>query len=46
VPGRPGVGTNPEQLVNLCLADGAYFLKARLNVTLPGVERETAQSLA
>jgi len=32
--------------VDLCLADGAYFLKARLNVSLPGLEREVAQALA
>ena len=32
--------------VDLCLTDGAYFLKARLNVSLPGVERELGQALA
>jgi Ohr subfamily peroxiredoxin len=31
--------------VDLCSSDGAYFLKARLNVSLPGVEREVAQAL-
>jgi osmotically inducible protein OsmC len=31
--------------VDLCLADGGYFLQARLNVSLPGVERDTAQAL-
>ena len=31
--------------VDLCSADGAYFLKARLNVDLPGVERKVAQAL-
>ena len=31
--------------VDLNLADGAYFLGARLNVSLPGLEREAAQSL-
>jgi lipoyl-dependent peroxiredoxin len=31
--------------VDLCLADGSYFLQARLNVSLPGVEREVAQTL-
>ena len=31
--------------VDLCLTDGAYFLKARLNVSLPGLERDIAQSL-
>jgi Ohr subfamily peroxiredoxin len=31
--------------VDLCLTDGAYFLQARLNVKLPGVERDVAQAL-
>jgi osmotically inducible protein OsmC len=31
--------------VDLCTADGAYFLQARLNVSLPGLEREVAQAL-
>jgi osmotically inducible protein OsmC len=31
--------------VDLHLADDAYFLSARLNVSLPGVEREVAQAL-
>ena len=31
--------------VDLCLTDGAYFLRARLNVSLPGLEREAAQAL-
>ena len=31
--------------VDLCLTDGAYFLPARLNVSLPGLERELAQAL-
>ena len=31
--------------VDLCLTDGAYFLQARLNVSLPGLEREAAQAL-
>jgi osmotically inducible protein OsmC len=31
--------------VDLNLADGAYFLRARLNVSLPGVEREVARAL-
>ena len=34
-----------EAEVDLCVADGAYFLQARLNVGLPGVEREVAQAL-
>ena len=32
--------------VDLRNADGAYFLQARLNVSLPGVEREVAEALA
>jgi lipoyl-dependent peroxiredoxin len=31
--------------VDLCLSDGAFFLQARLNVSLPGLERETARIL-
>src|SRR5688572_6410219 len=31
--------------VDLCNADGAYFLKARLNISLPGMERDVAQSI-
>jgi Ohr subfamily peroxiredoxin len=31
--------------VDLCLTDGAFFLQARLNVSVPGVEREVAQTL-
>jgi organic hydroperoxide reductase OsmC/OhrA len=31
--------------VDLCLTDGAYFLQARLNVSLPGVEHEVAKTL-
>jgi lipoyl-dependent peroxiredoxin len=31
--------------VDLATTDGAYFLQARLNVSLPGVEREVAQAL-
>ncbi len=78
VPGTPGGGTNPEQLlaagwsacfltnikiaggkrkvrvppesavdaeVDLCSTGDAYSLQARLNVSLPGLEREVAQSL-
>jgi organic hydroperoxide reductase OsmC/OhrA len=32
--------------VDLCTTEGAYFLRARLNVSVPGVEREVAQALA
>ena len=31
--------------VDLGATDGAYFLQARLNVSLPGIDRETAQEL-
>lgn len=31
--------------VDLNIADGEYFLGARLNVSVPGVEREVAQAL-
>jgi Ohr subfamily peroxiredoxin len=32
--------------VDLNLADGAHFLRARLNVSMPGLERDVAQALA
>jgi len=40
----------PEDLaidaeVDLCTNDGGYFLQARLNVSLPGLERQVAQSV-
>ena len=77
-PGRPGDGTNPEQLfaagwstcflsaihfvagkmkvklppetavdaeVDLGVTRGGYFLQARLNVSLPGMDRDAAQSI-
>ena len=31
--------------IDLAVSDGAYFLQARLNVSLPGVDREIAQAL-
>jgi osmotically inducible protein OsmC len=31
--------------VDLCATDDAYFLQARLNVSVPGVEHEVAQTL-
>ena len=31
--------------VELCTGDDGYFLQARLNVSLPGVERQVAQSI-
>jgi lipoyl-dependent peroxiredoxin len=32
--------------IDLCLTGDAYTLQAHLNISLPGLERETAQSLA
>jgi osmotically inducible protein OsmC len=32
--------------VDLCLTDRGHVLNARLNVRLPGLEREVAQSIA
>lgn len=32
--------------VDLCLVDGGYFLQARLNISLPGLERDVAQAVA
>jgi Ohr subfamily peroxiredoxin len=34
-----------DAAVDLCSNDGAYFLQARLNVNLPGLDREVAQAL-
>jgi lipoyl-dependent peroxiredoxin len=31
--------------IDLCITDGAYFLKARLNISAPGVEPEAVQAL-
>ena len=31
--------------VDLCTGDDGYFLQARLNVSLPGLERQVAQSI-
>jgi len=78
VPGKPGGGTNPEQLlaagwsacfqgamalaagklkvtvpaetavdaeIDLALGGDGYSLQARLNVSLPGLPRDTAQAL-
>jgi len=40
----PDVAVDAE--VDLCLADHAYFLQARLKVSLPGLDIVTAQELA
>ncbi|WP_441227934.1 organic hydroperoxide resistance protein [Tardiphaga sp. 20_F10_N6_6] len=37
--------TTIDAEVDLCLAEGAYFLRARLNVGLPGLESDVAQTL-
>jgi lipoyl-dependent peroxiredoxin len=37
--------TSIDAEVDLCSNDGAYFLQARLNVTLPGLDREVAQAI-
>jgi len=39
----PNVAIDAE--VDLCLTDGSYSLQARLNISLPGLARETAQEL-
>ena len=39
----PDMATDAE--VDLCMGDDGYFLQARLNVSLPGVERQVAQSI-
>ena len=38
-------GTAIDAEVDLCLNNGAYSLQARLNVSLPGLDPETAQTL-
>lgn len=43
IPLPPQLAIDAE--VDLCLTDGAYFLQARLNVSLPGVEHEVAKTL-
>ncbi|MFP3610491.1 organic hydroperoxide resistance protein [Paraburkholderia sp. SIMBA_050] len=42
VPAHTAIDTE----VDLVVADNAYFLRARLNVSLPGLDREVAQALA
>ena len=38
--------TSVDAEVDLLNTDGAFSLRARLNVTIPGVDRETAQAIA
>jgi lipoyl-dependent peroxiredoxin len=42
---RLPAGLAVEAEIDLNLADGTFFLRARLNVSVPGVEREQAQAL-
>src|SRR6202167_3262625 len=37
------LAVDPE--VDLCAGDNGYFLQARLNVSLPGVDREVARAI-
>ena len=39
----PDMATDAE--VDLCTGDDGYFLQARLNVSLPGLERQVAKSI-
>jgi len=39
----PDMATDSE--VDLCTGDDGYFLQARLNVSLPGLERQVAQAI-
>ena len=38
-------GTTVDAEIDLNADDGSYFLRARLNVSLPGVDHEVAQTL-
>jgi len=42
---RMPADTAVDAEVDLCNTDGAYFLQARLNVSLPGLEPEVAKAL-
>ena len=37
--------TASDAEVDLCKTDGALFLQARLNVSLPGLDRELSQAI-
>jgi len=41
----PGRHLAIDAEVDLCTAEGAYSLQARLNVSLPGLERDVAQAV-
>ena len=40
-----GTAIDAEVDLNLILADGTYFLRARLNISLPGMDRDLAQAI-
>jgi len=42
---RLSAETAVDAEVDLCMSDDAYFLQARLNVSLPGIDAETAKLL-
>jgi osmotically inducible protein OsmC len=42
---RLPAGLAVDAEIDLNLADGAFFIRARLNVSVPGVERDQAQAL-
>ncbi|MFC5875262.1 peroxiredoxin, Ohr subfamily [Chryseobacterium arachidis] len=43
---RLSTETAVDAEVDLCMSDDAYFLQARLNISLPGIDTETAKLLA
>jgi lipoyl-dependent peroxiredoxin len=45
LPAETAIDAEVDLNLNLNLADGTYFLCARLNVSLPGVDRELAQAI-
>jgi Ohr subfamily peroxiredoxin len=38
-------GTADDAEIDLCMAGGAYFLRARHNISLPGIDRATAEAV-
>jgi lipoyl-dependent peroxiredoxin len=43
---RPPADTAVDAEVDLCSGSDGYFLQARLNVSLPGLDRDVAQAVA
>ena len=43
--GTPAIDVAVDPEVDLCMGGDGYFLKARLNVSLPGLERQVAQAI-